>query len=82
MEVAKLYGAKKSILLENIEQFDDSMIGKVKNIGLTASASAPEILVQNFIDNLKKKFDIKVHEPEFIPENVIFKIPQQLKAKN
>ena len=82
VEVAKLYGAKKSILLENIEQFDDNMVCKVKNIGLTASASAPEILVQNFINNLKKKFDIKVHEPEFIAENVIFKIPKQLKVEN
>ena len=80
VEVAKLYGSKKSILLENIEQFDHKLVKNIKNIGITASASAPEILVQNFINLLKKKYIINVHEPEYVSENVIFKIPQQLKA--
>ena len=80
VEVAKLYGAKESLLLENIEKFDDKKLNNVKNIGLTASASAPEILVQNFINLLREKYTIKVFEPEYMQENVNFKIPQQLKA--
>jgi len=80
VEVAKHYGAKKSILVENIELFNDELLFKINNIGLTASASAPEILVQNFIKILKKKYIIEVHEPEYVLENVNFKIPQQLKA--
>ena len=80
VEVAKLYGSKQSMLLENIEQFDETILNHVANIGITASASAPEILVQNFITKLKKKYSIKVHEPEYISENVSFKIPQQLKS--
>jgi 4-hydroxy-3-methylbut-2-enyl diphosphate reductase len=79
VEVAKLSGAKKSLLLENIEKFNNKILDNVKNIGLTASASAPEILVQNFIEILKKKYDITVNEQDYIPENVNFKIPQQLK---
>ena len=82
VEVAKLNGAKKSLLLENIEKFNIRILDNVKNIGLTASASAPEILVQNFIEILKKKYDITVSEQDYIPENVNFKIPQQLKAIN
>ena len=81
VEVAKQYGAKKSILLENIEQFDDSLLKNQKNIGITASASAPEILVQNFIELLKKKYSVIVKEPEYMSENVSFKIPQHLKAE-
>ena len=72
VEVAKQYGAKKSILLENIENFDEKMLNNVTNIGLTASASAPEILVQNFIELLKKKYSVYVNEVEYIPETVRF----------
>ena len=80
VEVAKQYGANKSILIENPDKFDISLIDDVQNIGVTASASAPEILVQNFIQFLKKNFTIIVYEPEYIKENTNFKIPQQLKV--
>ena len=80
VEVAKQYGAKKSILLENIENFDEKMLNNVSDIGLTASASAPEILVQNFIELLKKKYSVYVNEAEYIPETIRFKIPKQLKV--
>ena len=79
VEVAKQSGSKNSLLLENIEKFDSKILNNVKNIGLTASASAPEILVQNFIKILKKKYDVLVCEQHYIPENISFKIPQQLK---
>ena len=79
MEVAKLYGANKSILVESVDKFDISLINDIQNIGITASASAPEILVQNFVKFLKENFTIIVHEPEYIKENINFKIPQQLK---
>ena len=79
VEVAKKYGARKSILLENIEQFDENILTSIDSIGLTASASAPEILVQNFIDLLEKKFDIELIQDDFIKEDVNFKIPQKLK---
>ena len=79
VEVAKKYGAGKSILLENIEQFDEKIFKNINSIGLTASASAPEILVQNFIELLEKKFDIELIQDDFIKEDVNFKIPQKLK---
>ena len=79
VEVAKLYGAKKAILLENFENFNIEIIKNLKNLGVTASASAPEILLQNFIKLLKKNQKIKIIENEYLPENVIFKIPQNIK---
>ena len=54
------------------------MFDNVKSIGITASASAPEILVQNFIKFVKKKYTVNLHESEFIKEEVNFKIPQYL----
>ena len=80
VEVAKQYGANKSILIENADEFDISLINDVQNIGVTASASAPEILVQNFIQFLKENFTTKVYETEYIKEDTNFKIPQQLKV--
>jgi len=80
VEVAKEYGAKKSMLLEDIGKFENKILDNKQNIGLTASASAPEILVQNFIKLLKKNYTVQVHEQEYIHENINFKIPQQLKV--
>ena len=82
VEVAKQYGAKKSILVENVEGFEQQQLINIKNIGITASASAPEILVQNFIKSLKKKYKVELMEQQYIPENINFKIPQQLKTTN
>tara|TARA_B100001123_G_scaffold444802_1_gene594616 strand:+ start:329 stop:1291 length:963 start_codon:yes stop_codon:yes gene_type:complete len=82
VEVAKQYGAKESILLENLEMFDLNSLKDNKNIGLTASASAPEILVQNFIKLISKNYKTKVHEENHYKENVFFKIPQNLKIVN
>jgi 4-hydroxy-3-methylbut-2-enyl diphosphate reductase len=80
VEVAKQYGCKEAVLLENIENFNQKMIKKDSNIGITASASAPEILVQNFINLLKKNYSVYVSETKYTPENVVFKIPQNLKT--
>ena len=80
VEVAKQYGANNSILIDSADKFDISLINDIQNIGITASASAPEILVQNFIQFLKKNFTIKVYEPKYTRENVNFKIPQKLKV--
>jgi len=68
------------MLLEDIGKFENKILDNKQNIGLTASASAPEILVQNFIKLLKKNYTVQVHEQEYIHENINFKIPQQLKV--
>ena len=80
-EVAKQFGAIKSILVEKLEKFDLNSLKYVSKIGLTASASAPEILVQNFIELISKNYKTKVHEEDYEKENVFFKIPQHLKNK-
>ena len=47
-------------------------------IGISSGASAPEILVENFINDLKNQFTISIDEVEIIKENVVFKIPKKL----
>lgn len=78
VEVAKKSGCKNSILIhsESIIPFEE--IQKVQTIGISSGASAPEILVKNFIDELKKKISIKIEEIEIIKENIVFNIPKKL----
>ena len=53
-------------------------IEKHKTIGISSGASAPEILVDNFINNLKKEFTVAIEEIEIVKENITFKIPGKL----
>ncbi|NQW07029.1 MAG: 4-hydroxy-3-methylbut-2-enyl diphosphate reductase, partial [Candidatus Pelagibacter sp.] len=46
-------------------------------IGISSGASAPEVLVENFIDELKSKFKIKIEIVEIVKENIVFKIPSK-----
>jgi len=79
VEVAENYGAKNCILIENVKNFDPNTVKDAKSIGITASASAPEILIKNLIKKLSTKFDLNIIEPSFKEEDVHFKIPQKLK---
>ena len=79
VEVAKNYGAKNCILIENVNEVETSVFNNAVSIGITASASAPEILVKNLLNKLSKKFDLNIKESSFEKEDIHFKIPQKLK---
>ena len=53
-----------------------------KNIGLTAGASAPEVLVESIISKLKGFGALKVVNSEGVEENITFKIPKELMVSN
>ena len=53
-------------------------IVKCNKIGLTSGASAPEKLVQDFIDKIKIHSKVKIEEIEIVKENVTFKLPSSL----
>ena len=78
VEVAKKSGCAKAFLIhsQSIIPFDE--IEKSNTIGVSSGASAPEILVENFINDLKNKFTISIDEVEIIKEDVVFKIPKKL----
>ena len=73
-ELAKQEGVE-SVLVGNIESFDLSILLNKKKIGITAGASAPEILVKNLIKKIKRNYDVLIDEMNGIEENVIFKLP-------
>ena len=70
------------MLLENINNFDISILENIKSIGITASASAPEVLLQDLVRYIKKNYIVILHQPESLKENVNFNIPHQLKVTN
>ena len=79
VEVAKNYGSKKAILVEDVDSINLSIFENIENIGITASASSPEILVKKLLDKLKNNFDLNINEAHYQKENIYFKVPDSLK---
>ena len=78
VEVAKKSGCNNAHLIHSQSEIPYHLIEKSKTVGISSGASAPEILVENFINNLKKKFTVSINEVEIIKENVVFKVPKKL----
>ena len=78
VEVAKNSGCEKSILIHSNSTTPFEEIDKCNTIGISSGASAPEILVDNFINELKNRYTVRIDEVEIIKENVVFKVPKKL----
>ena len=78
VEVAKKSGCANSHLIHSKSIIPYDKIKDSNIIGISSGASAPEILVENFINDLKNRFNVCIDEVEIIKENVVFKIPKKL----
>ena len=78
VEVAEQSGCPHSELIHSESEIPFDKIQDCKTIGISSGASAPEILVENFINELRTKFKIKIKEVEIIKENIVFKVPTKL----
>ena len=78
VEVAKKSGCPNSQLIHSQSEIPYELIEKSNTIGISSGASAPEVLVKNFLDKLKKRFTVSIDEVEAIKENVVFKVPKKL----
>jgi 4-hydroxy-3-methylbut-2-enyl diphosphate reductase len=79
-EVALTVGCPKSTLIQRASDLEDGWLDDVTTLGVTAGASAPEILVQELIDALGEKYDVTVEERNVVDENVTFSLPRALSA--
>ena len=70
-----------SYLIDSADDLDVKWLINKKNIGLTAGASAPEILVQSIITKLKRFGALDVIDSIGVEENITFKIPKELMIK-
>ena len=78
VEVARKSGCLKAQLIHSQSKIPYDLIESSNTIGISSGASAPEILVKNFIEDLKKKFTVSIDEIEIIKEDVVFKVPKKL----
>ena len=85
VEVAANYGCAKSRLVQRAvdmdwQWLDSSFKEGARRLGITAGASAPELLVDELIAACRERYDVTVEEVRTTDENVVFKLPRQLVA--
>jgi 4-hydroxy-3-methylbut-2-enyl diphosphate reductase len=76
-EVAERMGVPAR-LIERAADIDWDWLGQPLVLGLTAGASAPEVLVREVVDALSERFDVTEEQSDHTPERMIFKLPREL----
>lgn len=79
-EVAERDGCKTALLIQNADEIDWETFPVVRSLGITAGASAPEILVENLIDAFRTRYDVRVELVTTAQETVEFKLPALLRT--
>ena len=79
VEVGAKAGCQYAQLVQRADDIDWNALGDMQNIGITAGASAPEVLVNEVIDAFRAKGEVEVEIVETAQENVNFKVPRVLR---
>ena len=79
VEVGANAGCAYAQLVQRAEDIDWRALGEITSLGLTAGASAPEVLVNEVIEAFQARFDVTVELVETAQENVEFKVPRVLR---
>ncbi|WP_159996696.1 4-hydroxy-3-methylbut-2-enyl diphosphate reductase [Roseomonas sp. 18066] len=77
-EVAERAGCERAIMVQRGRDLDMALVEGVRVLGITAGASAPEVLVDEVIDRLRAIYDLTLEEVVVAEENVTFKLPAAL----
>ena len=80
VEVAASHGCPKSRLVQRAAEMDWDWLDSACRLGITAGASAPELLVEELIAACRERYDVAIREVRTTEENVVFKLPRQLVA--
>ncbi|WP_051329891.1 4-hydroxy-3-methylbut-2-enyl diphosphate reductase [Niveispirillum irakense] len=81
VEVARVHGCTRAMLVQRASQIDWDRLEKIRSLGITAGASAPEVLVDEVLEALRQRFQVTVEEVVTATENVSFKLPRVLAAE-
>jgi 4-hydroxy-3-methylbut-2-enyl diphosphate reductase len=77
-EVAERSGAGRAVLLPRADALDWAVMDGVQTLGVTAGASAPEVLVERLVERLRERYCLDVEEKSVTQEDVVFKLPVPL----
>ncbi len=78
VEVATRAGVKRAALVQRAGDIDWGMVAGARVVGLTAGASAPDVLITEVIDAFRARYDVTVEETETARETVTFRLPRAL----
>lgn len=79
VEVAKRGGAR-AVLIQRAAEIDFAWFDGVSKVGISAGASAPEVLVREVVERIGTQFAVTEREVETVEESVVFKLPRGLEA--
>ena len=80
VEVGENNGCARALLVQRASDLDWAQLQYLNTIGITAGASAPEILVSEIIEAFRAHYDVTVENVVLREENVSFKLPRELRA--
>jgi 4-hydroxy-3-methylbut-2-enyl diphosphate reductase len=79
VEVASRAGCSYAQLVQRATDIDWRALDGIKSVGITAGASAPDVLIQEVVDAFSKHYEVTVETVETAQENVSFKVPRMLR---
>jgi 4-hydroxy-3-methylbut-2-enyl diphosphate reductase len=79
VEVALRAGAKQSVLVQRAAEIDWDNVGPIATVGLSAGASAPEVIVNEIIEAFRLRYDAKVELAETVKETENFLVNRELR---
>lgn len=77
-EVAERAGCARAIMVQRGRELDPALADGLSTLGITAGASAPDVLVQEVLERLGERFALTIEEVVVAEENVVFKLPAAL----
>ena len=75
-EVAERSGAPRAVMVQRGAELDPALADGLATVGITAGASAPELLVQEVVERLRERFEVSVEEVVVAVEDIIFRVPR------
>lgn len=80
VEVAQVAGCANAFLIQRVEELDWRRLDGARTLGITAGASAPEVLVDDLITACRARFDLSIEEVSIGDESMHFNLPRALSA--
>jgi 4-hydroxy-3-methylbut-2-enyl diphosphate reductase len=79
VEVAERAGCGQAFLIQRAAEIPWLKLGGIRTLGITAGASAPEVLVNEVVDAVRGRFDVTIETVTTARENIAFNVPRELR---